>query len=580
MGIGFTIDTPLQVARYGLTSTISLVDDRLIEEFRCDICTKRGLPYSVTEGTDLRARRITAYLNLVHELVAADFAVLQRSSFDDPKGISRHLRLLPTESPLRALYLKWQSLTDGPERAAIEAELRAGIRPGSIDVNIMTKLDRSKDNHGVDRPAGESDAVAALRGFASSNLAGAVVLSAGFNPKVNAALGGFDDFFPINGLPPKKRVILKVGDFRSAQVQGKMLSRRGIWPTEYRIESGLNCGGHAFPTDGQLMAPILEEFRLQREGMRQDQFPAYAAALEKRGIKPPTEAPPFRVTVQGGIGTAAEDRFLRERFGVDGTGWGTPFLLVEEVSRVTPTTRKALAAASTSEDVRWTWGSPLGVPFWSLRTSASEQDHRRRIALGKPGRACTNGHLALESLNGIPACPASMGFQQRKLKEISTDQEAHREKVAGRLMAPTCICRDLGGDARLLMGTDAAALPSICPGPSILSFDRELGLDELVDHIYGRGNVGSSAPRANHLVTEAELYLKFLVDEIDHHGSPLGRRTTKWFAEYRSALLSSLEFTRGLAVDIAPPLRDAFVAGLDSVAERLRALQLPESVAS
>ena len=32
MGTGFTIDTPLKVARYGISSVISLVDDVLIEQ--------------------------------------------------------------------------------------------------------------------------------------------------------------------------------------------------------------------------------------------------------------------------------------------------------------------------------------------------------------------------------------------------------------------------------------------------------------------------------------------------------------------------------------------------------------------
>ena len=32
MGTGFTIDTPLRVAKYGITTVISLVDDLLIEQ--------------------------------------------------------------------------------------------------------------------------------------------------------------------------------------------------------------------------------------------------------------------------------------------------------------------------------------------------------------------------------------------------------------------------------------------------------------------------------------------------------------------------------------------------------------------
>ena len=62
-----------------------------------------------------------------------------------------------------------------------------------------------------------------------------------------------------------KRVVIKVSDYRSALIQGKYLAKRGIWVSEFRIESGLNCGGHAFATDGYLMGPILEEFKTKKE---------------------------------------------------------------------------------------------------------------------------------------------------------------------------------------------------------------------------------------------------------------------------------------------------------------------------
>ncbi len=45
MGTGFTIDAPLRVARYGISSVISLVDDVLIEQMREYHCTKAGEPF-------------------------------------------------------------------------------------------------------------------------------------------------------------------------------------------------------------------------------------------------------------------------------------------------------------------------------------------------------------------------------------------------------------------------------------------------------------------------------------------------------------------------------------------------------
>ena len=70
MGIGFTIDTPLKVAQYGIDSVISLVDDILLEKLRKMYSEKFEVPYKeITDKIeDFRAKRITSYLNLIHNL--------------------------------------------------------------------------------------------------------------------------------------------------------------------------------------------------------------------------------------------------------------------------------------------------------------------------------------------------------------------------------------------------------------------------------------------------------------------------------------------------------------------------------
>ena len=71
MGTGFTIDTPIRVARFGISSVLSLVDDLLIERIRKHYAAQYGLPFeSIAPGQpDARARRITAYLNMVDDIV-------------------------------------------------------------------------------------------------------------------------------------------------------------------------------------------------------------------------------------------------------------------------------------------------------------------------------------------------------------------------------------------------------------------------------------------------------------------------------------------------------------------------------
>ena len=69
MGIGFTIDSPLKVAQYGIDSVISLVDDILLEKLRKMYSEKFEIPYyEITDKiNDFRAKRITSYLNLIND---------------------------------------------------------------------------------------------------------------------------------------------------------------------------------------------------------------------------------------------------------------------------------------------------------------------------------------------------------------------------------------------------------------------------------------------------------------------------------------------------------------------------------
>src|SRR5690606_24195563 len=123
----------------------------------------------------------------------------------------------------------------------------------------------------------------------------------GYNPRLYSYIEKFSDFFPDEKGNLKKKIILKVSDYRSALIQGKLLAKKGVWVSEFRIESGLNCGGHAFATDGLLLGPILEEFRNKKTELAQELFDICNKAIDAKGSNKFIEQPTFRITVQGGI---------------------------------------------------------------------------------------------------------------------------------------------------------------------------------------------------------------------------------------------------------------------------------------
>ncbi|WP_353721255.1 hypothetical protein [Dyadobacter sp. 676] len=270
LGLGYSIDTPVKVAKYGISSVVSIVDDELIERMRIHYARRYhgdDRPISKTEP-DYRSRRITAYLDLMQHVVDEEFNALKLQPFDQDSDIDRYFSLLPASSGLKHRYQKMLEMPGGPERDAEAIALRGCMTVGDIDVNIMSKVDKMNAGAGGNLPNDiDSDALAALRGFASSKLSSSVVLSAGMNPRLYSYLENFADFFPDESGNFRKKVILKVSDYRSALIQARFLAKKGIWVSEFRIESGLNCGGHAFATEGNLLGPVLEEFKSRRTEM-------------------------------------------------------------------------------------------------------------------------------------------------------------------------------------------------------------------------------------------------------------------------------------------------------------------------
>ena len=301
MGTGFTIDTPLRIAQYGISSVISLTDDTLIEQMRKVHCEKAGQIYEEINShkKDARALRITAYLNLMDCLVKPRIEALQASPFESGSQITRYFELLPA-SPLKQAYQEMLSTSEPLKKQRLQAELRSQAVPGGIDVNIMTKLDRDNYRHGEKLAPEFADAMSALRGYAKSTLRSALILSAGMNPRLYSYIASFDDFSPDQNGQFKKKIVLKVSDYRSAMIQGRFLAKRGIWVSEYRIESGLNCGGHAFATKGELMGPILEEFKLKREDLTEKLHQIYTQARQPSNRQTVAQPHEIKITVQGG----------------------------------------------------------------------------------------------------------------------------------------------------------------------------------------------------------------------------------------------------------------------------------------
>lgn len=580
MGIGFTIDTPLKVSRFGIDSVISLVDDILLEKLRKMYCEKFEIPYhEITEKMeDFRAKRITSYLDLMQNLAQKKFEEFKKTTVETANGIKEYFNMLPDSSELKQEFIKMTQ--DYFNLDEIRNWVREHMPMGSIDVNIMTKVDKENYVKEEQLPSQFNDAHAALRGYAKSSLHSSVILSAGMNPRLYSYLEQFEDFYPDENGHIKKKIVLKVSDYRSALIQGKFLAKKGIWVSEYRIESGLNCGGHAFATDGYLLGPILSQFKENRDSLIQSVYDILKLALENKNRIVPKAAPILKITAQGGVGTEEEHEFLLEHYNVDSVGWGTPFLLVPEATTVDDATIAKLIEAK-EEDLHLSGISPLGIPFHNLKGNTKDEEKFAHIDKGRPGSPCPKKFVALnKEMTDKGICVASRLYQHLKIKELDNlklSQEQYQLKY-GKIVEKSCICVGLGTSALLVHGLDTTTEGpgvSICPGPNIVYFSKVMVLKELVDHIYGRVNVINRDDRPNIFIKELHMYIDFLRKKIDEAKEAITDKQRKNLSTFTNNLRDGIAYYHTVFNEMKgnfEATRTQIISDLDSSMETLHVL--------
>jgi len=570
MGIGFTVDTPLKVSQYGIDSVISLTDDILLEKLRKLYSDKFKIPYYeiAEKNEDCRAKRITSYLDLINNLAKKKFEELKNITIEKSNNIKKYFNMLPDDSSIKQKFKRVTA--ESFDLNEIKSWIKDNLSMGSIDVNIMTKLDKKNYIKDKKLPVEYNDAHAALRGYANSDLRSSLILSAGINPRLYSYFEQFDDFYADENGEIKKKIVLKVSDYRSALIQGKFFAKKGLWISEYRVESGLNCGGHAFATDGYLMGPILAAFRDNRKELVQSIHEIMVNALFKKNRPLPKIELPLKITAQGGVGTAEEHQFLIEHYQLDSVGWGSPFLLVPEVTNVDEATEKLLKE-SKENDLYLSNISPLAVPFNSLKGNSKDLAKLSLIDKEIPGSSCPKKHLiSNKEFSEKPICTASRQYQHLKLKELykaGLSPDELQNKV-DKIVDKACICVGLGTSALLVNNLDTrieGSEVSVCPGPNMAYFSKTMGLKEIIDHIYGKANVITRTDRPNMFVKELKIYTDFLKGKIEKAKVSKTNKQEKYLLTFVKNLNKGIDYYYKLFTD----LKDAFKNTKSSILNEL-----------
>ncbi len=578
LGLGYSIDTPVKVAHLGISSVISLVDDLLMEKMREFYSKKFEIPFQGISDKieDFRAQRITAYLDLVDNLVKIKFESLKNSVQQKGGEIQKYMDMLPDSSGIKDRFNRIRKKNFREVREWIQENLT----PGNIDVNIMTKLDKENFRENIKLPIEFNDAHAALRGYANSKLSSSLVLSAGLSPRLYGYLEKFDDFFPDASGTIRKKIIIKVSDYRSALIQGKFLAKKGLWVSEYRVESGLNCGGHSFVANGSLLGPVLNEFKLHREELKRTISEIYFKALRDKGRTCPDSPPELKVTAQGGIGTADEHQFLMDYYLLDSVGWGTPFLLVPEVTNVDEQTLHLLCDAK-EEDLYLSNISPLGIPFNSVRGNSKDIEKEVFIKKGTPGTSCNKKYATFNTeFSEKPMCTASRQYQKLKIQELSEkhlDVQEYQHEFDD-IVAKACICNGLGTSVLQVNHMNVQFEGSgvtVCPGPNLAYFSEAVSLKKMVDHIYGRTNIIKRTDRPNLFMKELLLYINYLSSKVKEYRAAPGQKQDDFIDGFKHSLSDGIAYYQGLFSELKGKYADKkteLLKELGKMEKKLRAV--------
>jgi hypothetical protein len=334
-------------------------------------------------------------------------------------------------------------------------------------------------------------------------------------------------------------------------VQGKIFAAKGLWVSEYRIESGVNCGGHCFPTQGVLFGPILEEFKKNKQSLFDTCIELYKSALQKKEIVQPAETPEIKITAQGGVGTAEEHNFLLNHFDLDSVGWATPFMLVPEVISIDTQTMNLLAKGK-EDDFYYSGLSPLGVPFNSIKGATMSLQRIELAKNGKPGATCTKGFLKYNTeYTEKPICTSSRHYQNLKLKELADLNlpEDEYQKTYDKIIEKECLCKGLSTST--LMSKNIEVKPdykvTVCPGPNLAWFSKISTLKEMVDHIYGRLNLLDNRQRPHMFLKELNMYLDIFKERVeDLQKVDENQKEKKLLIAFRANLFEGINYYKSL----------------------------------
>lgn len=248
---------------------------------------------------------------------------------------------------------------------------------------------------------------------------------------------------------------------------------------------------------------------------------------------------------------------------------------------------RQLLAKSKENDFYLSNLSPLGVSFNTVKGTSNEIFRRKKESRNHYGSSCPKKLLALNkeySPKGI--CTASKKYQDIKLGELAQEKEHLTEtqfqKKKEVITEKACLCVGLVNSAYMEHDLDIKGEKQgvvICPGPNLAFFDKEVSLNEMVQHIYGNNNIISYENRPNMLINELKLYVDYLKKDISDFTGKISNSQIKKWKVFKENLFSGITYYEELL-----SVSDFFKTDVNTIKQQLNdyrlllgKIEIPES---
>ena len=251
-----------------------------------------------------------------------------------------------------------------------------------------------------------------------------------------------------------------------------------------------------------------------------------------------------------------ENEFLLDHYQLDATGWGSPFLLVPEVTNVDKETLQQLEHASEA-DYYISGASPLGILFNNFKKSTSEALRLKRLENNRPGSPCTKKYLCTNTeFTEKPICTASREYQNLKIKQLQTLElpENEYQQQYHAVTEKICLCEGLCASAYLkydMLKLRENKAVAICPGPNLAYFSGIYSLEEMAGHIYGVTDLLGKIKRPHMFIKELNLYIDYLQTDLRNQVKDLNEKKKKQLSKFKLQLQEGIAYYKALFTESA-----------------------------